>query len=407
MSQLYYEVELPLTEVLAHMEYNGFKIDLEVLNQLGHEFQGELDDLTEGIFQLAGEEFNINSPKQIGEILFDKLKLPVIKRTKTGYSTDAEVLDKLRGEHEIIEKILKYRQMVKLKSTYIDGLLNLVDEEDTRIHSTFNQTITNTGRISSTEPNLQNIPIRTEEGRKIRKAFVPKNEDYILVDGDYSQIELRVLAHISKDPKLIDAFYNDLDIHTKTASQVFHIPEEEMTPLMRDRAKAVNFGIIYGISDYGLSKDLNISRKEAKQYIDNYLANYKMVKKYMEDIVKIGKEKGYVETIFKRRRYIPELKARNYNVRSFGERIAMNTPIQGSAADIIKVAMVKVFEELRKRGLKSKLILQVHDELIIEAHKDEEEEVKSLMKDIMEKSITLDIPLKVDLKVGDNWYETQ
>ncbi len=407
MSQLYYEVELPLTEVLAHMEYSGFKIDLEVLNQLGHEFQGELDDLTEGIFQLAGEEFNINSPKQIGEILFDKLKLPVIKRTKTGYSTDAEVLDKLRGEHEIIEKILKYRQMVKLKSTYIDGLLNLVDEEDTRIHSTFNQTITNTGRISSTEPNLQNIPIRTEEGRKIRKAFVPKNEDYILVDGDYSQIELRVLAHISKDPKLIDAFYNDLDIHTKTASQVFHIPEEEMTPLMRDRAKAVNFGIIYGISDYGLSKDLNISRKEAKQYIDNYLANYKMVKKYMEDIVKIGKEKGYVETIFKRRRYIPELKARNYNVRSFGERIAMNTPIQGSAADIIKVAMVKVFEELRKRGLKSKLILQVHDELIIEAHKDEEEEVKSLMKDIMEKSITLDIPLKVDLKVGDNWYETQ
>ncbi len=407
MSQLYYEVELPLTEVLAHMEYSGFKIDLEVLNQLGYEFQGELDDLTEGIFQLAGEEFNINSPKQIGEILFDKLKLPVIKRTKTGYSTDAEVLDKLRGEHEIIEKILKYRQMVKLKSTYIDGLLNLVDEEDTRIHSTFNQTITNTGRISSTEPNLQNIPIRTEEGRKIRKAFVPKNEEYILVDGDYSQIELRVLAHISKDPKLIDAFYNDLDIHTKTASQVFHIPEEEMTPLMRDRAKAVNFGIIYGISDYGLSKDLNISRKEAKQYIDNYLANYKMVKKYMEDIVKIGKEKGYVETIFKRRRYIPELKARNYNVRSFGERIAMNTPIQGSAADIIKVAMVKVFEELRKRGLKSKLILQVHDELIIEAHKDEEEEVKSLMKDIMEKSITLDIPLKVDLKVGDNWYETQ
>lgn len=407
MSQLYYEVELPLTEVLAHMEYSGFKIDLEVLNQLGYEFQEELDDLTEGIFQLAGEEFNINSPKQIGEILFDKLKLPVIKRTKTGYSTDAEVLDKLRGEHEIIEKILKYRQMVKLKSTYIDGLLNLVDEEDTRIHSTFNQTITNTGRISSTEPNLQNIPIRTEEGRKIRKAFVPKNEEYILVDGDYSQIELRVLAHISKDPKLIDAFYNDLDIHTRTASQVFHIPEEEMTPLMRDRAKAVNFGIIYGISDYGLSKDLNISRKEAKQYIDNYLANYKMVKKYMEDIVKIGKEKGYVETIFKRRRYIPELKARNYNVRSFGERIAMNTPIQGSAADIIKVAMVKVFEELRKRGLKSKLILQVHDELIIEAHKDEEEEVKSLMKDIMEKSITLDIPLKVDLKVGDNWYETQ
>ncbi len=407
MTQLYYEVELPLVEVLANMEYYGFKVDLDVLNQLGEEFQGEIDNLTTEIYALAGKEFNINSPKQMGEILFDELKLPVIKKTKTGYSTDAEVLDKLKGQHEIIEKILKYRQMVKLKSTYIDGLINLVDKETNKIHSSFNQTVTNTGRISSTEPNLQNIPIKTEEGRMIRKAFVAEDEDYILVDADYSQIELRVLAHISKDPKLMEAFYHDEDIHTKTASEVFHIPKGEVTPLMRNRAKAVNFGIVYGISDYGLSKDLNISRKEAKEYIDNYLKNYEMVKRYMEDIIKTGKKEGYVETILNRRRYIPELKSRNYNVRSFGERIAMNTPIQGSAADIIKMAMVKVFQELNRRKLKSRLILQVHDELIVEAFKDEVEEVKSIIKDIMENSIKLDIPLKVDLNTGDNWYESK
>ncbi|CCQ98373.1 DNA polymerase I [[Clostridium] ultunense Esp] len=407
MIELYYEVELPLVEVLANMEYYGFKVDLDVLNQLGEEFQGEIDSLTKEIYTLAGKEFNINSPKQMGEILFDELNLPVIKKTKTGYSTDAEVLDKLKGQHEIIEKILKYRQMVKLKSTYIDGLINVVDKETNKIHSSFNQTVTNTGRISSTEPNLQNIPIKTEEGRMIRKAFVAEDENYILVDADYSQIELRVLAHISKDPKLMEAFYHGEDIHTKTAAEVFHIPKDEVTPLMRNRAKAVNFGIVYGISDYGLSKDLNIPRKEAKEYIDNYLKNYGMVKKYMEGIIKIGKEKGYVETILNRRRYVPELKSRNYNVRSFGERIAMNTPIQGSAADIIKVAMVKVFKELNKRNLKSRLILQVHDELIIEAYKDEVEEVKNLIKDIMENSIKLDIPLKVDLNTGDNWYESK
>ena len=407
MTQLYYDVELPLVEVLADMEFNGFKVDLDVLNQLGDEFQKEIDNLTKEIYDLAGREFNINSPKQMGEILFDELGLPVIKKTKTGYSTDAEVLDKLKGQHEIIEKILKYRQMVKLKSTYIDGLINVVDEKTQKIHSSFNQTVTNTGRISSTEPNLQNIPIKTEEGRKIRKAFVPQSDEYVLVDGDYSQIELRVLAHISKDPKLMEAFYNNEDIHTKTASEVFGVPKEEVTPLMRSRAKAVNFGIVYGISDYGLSRDLDISRKEAKEYIDNYLNNYNMVEKYMDDIIKIGKEKGYVETILKRRRYIPELKSKNYNVRSFGERIAMNTPIQGSAADIIKVAMVRVYEELNKRNLKSKLILQVHDELIIETHKDEEEEVEKLMKDIMENAVTLNIPLKVELKAGENWYETK
>ena len=407
MDCLYYEVELPLVEVLADMEHTGFKVDLEVLEQLGEEFESKINSLTDDIYKLAGQEFNINSPKQLGEVLFDKLNLPVIKRTKTGYSTDAEVLDKLRGQHEIIEKILKYRQLVKLKTTYIDGLMNLVDKKTHKIHSSFNQTVTNTGRISSTEPNLQNIPIKTEEGRKIRKAFVPKSKDYVLVDGDYSQIELRVLAHLSKDPKLIEAFFRDEDIHTKTASEIFNIPKDEVTPAMRNKAKAVNFGIIYGISDYGLSRDLNIPRKEAKEYIDNYLENYKMVSKYMKDIIEIGKKKGYVKTILNRRRYVPELKSKNFNVRSFGERIAMNTPIQGSAADIIKVAMVKIYKELRNRNLRSKLILQVHDELIIETHKDELDEVKQLMKDTMENAIKLDVPLKVEIGIGDNWYEIQ
>ncbi|MBZ2175325.1 DNA polymerase I [Schnuerera sp. xch1] len=407
MKKLYYEIELPLTKVLAHMEFHGFKIDLKMINKLGEDFQKQITKMTNEIYALAGEKFNINSPKQLGKILFDKLKLPIIKKTKTGYSTNAEVLDKLKGQHEIIEKILKYRQIVKLKSTYIEGLIKVVDKETSNIYSTFNQTVTNTGRISSTEPNLQNIPVKTEEGREIRKAFIAQNKDYVLIDGDYSQIELRVLAHVSKDPKLKEAFYGDEDIHTKTASEVFNIPIHEVTPLMRSRAKAVNFGIVYGISDYGLSRDLNISRKEAKKYIDNYFNNYEMVKEYMDQIIIEGKEKGYVETILNRRRYVPELKSRNYNVRSFGERIAMNTPIQGSAADIIKIAMVKVFQELNKRNLKSKLILQVHDELIIETHKEEVEKVKELMKDIMENSISLDVPLKVDLKVGDSWYDAK
>ncbi len=407
MKKLYYEVELPLAKVLAHMEYYGFKVDIDVLNQLGDSYNQEIEQLTNEIYELAGQEFNISSPKQLGFILFEKLNLPVIKKTKTGYSTDAEVLEKLKGLHEIVEKILRYRQLVKLKSTYIDGLLNVVDKETSKVYSTFNQTVTNTGRISSQDPNLQNIPVKTEEGKEIRKAFVPQNDEYVLVDADYSQIELRVLAHISQDPKLIEAFYNDEDVHTKTASQVFNIPKEEVTPLMRSRAKAVNFGIIYGISDYGLSRDLNIPRKEAKRYIDSYLNNYDKVKSYMDNIVAIGKELGYVETILNRRRYIPELKSRNFNVRSFGERIAMNTPIQGSAADIIKVAMVKVFDELNRRKLKSRLILQVHDELIIETHKEELDQVKDIVKDIMENCIKLDVPLKVDLKVGDSWYEAK
>lgn len=407
MLDLYYNVELPLVEVLGSMEHYGFKIDTEELKRLGKEYDEEINSLTSEIYALADMEFNINSPKQLGEILFDKLSLPVIKKTKTGYSTDAEVLDKLKDQHPIIEKILRYRQIVKLKSTYIDGLLNLINKDTNRVHSSFNQTITTTGRISSTEPNLQNIPIRTDDGRKIRKAFIAENKDYVLVDADYSQIELRVLAHISNDPKLIEAFRNNEDIHRKTASEVFNVPKEEVSSVMRSRAKAVNFGIVYGISDYGLSRDLNISRKEAKEYIDNYLRNYKMVKEYMENIVEEGKEKGYVETILHRRRYIPELKAKNFNIKSFGERIAMNTPIQGSAADIIKMAMVKVYNELKIRNLKSRLILQIHDELIIETQKDEIEEVKDMMKNIMENSIKLNVPLTVDLEVGDSWYDTK
>lgn len=407
MNELFNNVELPLIEVLASMEYYGFKIDMNILKDLGVKFDKDIGNLTKEIYDLAGEEFNINSPKQLGEILFDKLELPVIKKTKTGYSTDAEVLDKLLDKHLIVEKVLKYRQIIKLKSTYIDGLMSLVDEKTNRIHSSFNQTVTNTGRISSTEPNLQNIPIKTEEGREIRKAFVPANDDFVLLDGDYSQIELRVLAHISDDPKLKEAFYNDEDIHTKTASEVFGVPKDEVTPLMRSRAKAVNFGIVYGISDYGLSRDLNITRKEAKEYIDNYLHNYEKVNEYMDSIIDMGKVDGYVETIYHRRRYLPELKSKNFNIRSFGERIAMNTPIQGSAADIIKVAMVKVYKELKKKKLKSRLILQVHDELIIEVHHDELDEVKKMLQEIMEDAITLNVPLKVDMKVGNSWYETK
>lgn len=406
MDDLYYDIELPLSIVLANMEYEGFKVDKKVLEDLGETFKNRIEDLTQTIYDLAGVEFNINSPKQLGEILFDRLELPVIKKTKTGYSTNVEVLEKLQGQHPIIDHIFEYRQVVKLNSTYIEGLLEVIDENTGKVHSTFNQTITTTGRISSTEPNLQNIPIRTQDGRNIRKAFVARDEDYKLVDGDYSQIELRVLAHISKDEKLIDAFNNKIDIHTRTASEVFHMEEAEVTSLMRARAKAVNFGIIYGISDYGLSRDLNISREEAKSYIENYLHNFKDVEKYMKDIVEFGKEKGYVETIFHRRRYIPELKSSNFNVRGFGERIALNTPIQGSAADIIKLSMVKVFSRLKEEKLESKLILQVHDELIIETHRDEEEKVKQIMKEIMENCIELDVPLVVDIETGDSWYET-
>lgn len=406
MKELYYNVELPLVEVLSSMEYLGFMVDENELNILGEKYDIEIKSLTDEIYELADIEFNINSPKQIGEVLFERLNLPVIKKTKTGYSTSVDVLEKLQDQHPIINKILRYRQIVKLKSTYIDGLTTLINKDTGRIHSNFNQTITTTGRISSTEPNLQNIPIKTEDGRQIRKAFISDKPEYTLVDADYSQIELRVLAHISDDTKMKDAFIHNEDIHRKTASEVFHVPMDEVTPVIRNNAKAVNFGIVYGISDYGLSQDLNISRKEAKEFIDKYLDNYVGVKQFMTDIVAQGKEKGYVETLLNRRRYIPELQAKNFNVKSFGERIAMNTPIQGTAADIIKVAMVNVYKALKENKLRSRLILQVHDELIIETHVDEVDKIQDMLKSIMEESISLSIPLSVDIEIGDSWYET-
>ena len=406
MDFLYYNIENPLIEVLASMEITGFKVDKNILLKLSDEFGSEIDQLTADIYKMSGEEFNINSPKQLGHILFDKLKLPVIKKTKTGYSTDAEVLEKLAPQNEIVKKLLDYRQIMKLKSTYVDGLLHIVNE-DGRIHSSFNQTVTATGRISSTEPNLQNIPVRLEIGKRIRKVFIPSNDECRILSGDYSQIELRVLAHISKDRNLMDAFYNGLDIHRKTASEVFGVPMDEVTSTMRSRAKAVNFGIIYGISDFGLAKDIGISRKEAKTYIDNYLNKYSGVKSYMEGIVKKAKKDGFVTTILNRRRFIPEIKSSNYTVRSFGERLAMNTPIQGSAADIIKIAMVKVYYRLKERGLKSKLILQVHDELIVDVYKDELDAVKEIIKDSMENAFKLDVPLKVDINSGNNWMEAK
>ncbi|MCX7921295.1 MAG: DNA polymerase I [Clostridia bacterium] len=405
--ELYFGIELPLVEVLADMEFRGFRVDVNALRGFSTELEGKIGGLVVDIYALAGEEFNINSPKQLGVILFEKLGLPVLKKTKTGYSTDAEVLEQLAERHDIVRKILEYRQLVKLKSTYVEGLLNVINPETGKIHSSFNQTVTATGRISSTEPNLQNIPVKLEMGRKIRKVFVPSDENYLLSDADYSQIELRVLAHISDDENMVWAFKNNEDIHTTTASRVFGIPKEEMTSLMRSRAKAVNFGIVYGIGDFSLSKDLGITRKEARRYIDEYLDKYSNVKQYMHDIVEQGKNNGFVTTMFNRRRYLPELKSSNFNMRSFGERIAMNTPIQGSAADIIKIAMVKVYRQLTEQKLKSTLILQVHDELIIETHKDETELVSHILKDSMENAVTLRVPLSVEVRTGQNWYETK
>ena len=361
MNSLYYEIELPLIYVLADMEDIGFRVEKNELMKLSKEFGEKIEKLTLEIYELAGEEFNINSPKQLGHILFDVLKLPVIKRTKTGYSTNIEVLEKLKDKHPIIEKIMDIRQLVKLKSTYVDGLMDIIDNETLNIHSSFNQTITSTGRISSSEPNLQNIPVRMEMGRRIRRVFVPRNPDNYLVDADYSQIELRVLAHISGDENLINAFNKDQDIHTQTASQVFDVAIEDVTPAMRNSAKAVNFGIVYGISDFGLSRDLNIPRYEAKQYIDNYKMKYFGVNKYMEDIKKEAAKLGYVTTIFGRKRYIEEIRSRNFNLRALGERLALNTPIQGTAADIIKIAMINVHKRLEENNMESKLILQVHD----------------------------------------------
>ncbi len=405
-ASLFSKIEMPLIEVLADMEYHGFRVNREELAQYSKELEERIEKLKTEIYALAGEEFNINSTKQLGYILFEKLGLPVIKKTKTGYSTDAEVLEQLAPEHDIIELLLEYRQLVKLKSTYAEGLLNVINPRDGRIHSSFNQAVTATGRISSTEPNLQNIPVKLEMGRKIRKVFIPE-DGYILVDADYSQIELRVLAHITGDENMISAFREGQDIHAATAAKVFNVPREEVTPLMRSRAKAINFGIVYGIGDFSLSKDLGITRKQARMYIEDYLDKYPGVRKYMAEIVADGREKGFVTTLFNRRRYLPELKSKNFNIRSFGERVALNTPIQGSAADIIKIAMIKVYNRLREKGMKSRLILQVHDELIIEAHKSEKDEVVAIIRDCMENAVKLSVPLDVDIRCGDNWYETK
>ena len=405
--ELYYDIELPLVEVLADMEYCGFKVDVDGLRHFSKELDGRISILTKEIYDVAGEKFNINSPKQLGTLLFDKLKLPLQKKTKTGYSTDAEVLEQLAPMHEIVSKILEYRQLVKLKSTYAEGLLNLVNPATGRIHSSFNQTVTATGRISSTEPNLQNIPVKLEIGKEIRKVFIPEDGQYLLSDADYSQIELRVLAHITKDDNLIASFRNNEDIHTATASGVFGIPKDKVTPLMRSRAKAVNFGIVYGIGDFSLGKDLGITRKEARKYIDDYLDRYPGVRRYMHDTVVRGREQGFVTTLFNRRRYLPELKSSNFNIRSFGERIAMNTPIQGSAADIIKIAMVKVYNHLNAHKMKSKLILQVHDELIIETFSSEKQQVEDILKESMEQAVSMEVPLCVEVKSGLSWYDTK
>lgn len=407
MNALFYDIEMPLTRVLADMEINGFTVDVQMLKELADDFERMIDGLTKEIYVLAGEEFNINSPKQLGAILFEKLKLPVGKKTKTGYSTDIEVLKQLQLQHDIVPKIIDYRQLTKLKSTYIDGLMNMADPITHKIHSNFNQTVTVTGRISSTEPNLQNIPVKTELGHQIRKAFVPSSPDYLLLDADYSQIELRVLAHMSRDQNMIDAFLKGQDIHARTASEVFGIPLEQVTPLMRSRAKAVNFGIVYGISDFGLARNIGISRSEAKQYIEQYFARYNGVRRFMDETIEFAKKHGYVTTMFKRRRYLPELASSNRTVRSFGERAAMNTPIQGTAADIIKKAMVDIYSALKENEYRSKLILQVHDELIIEVHRDEVDEIKDLVKDKMEGVVKMDVPLVADIHVGENWYDAK
>ncbi len=404
--ELFNNIEMPLVKVLADMQYTGMYVDKEELIAYGEVLKEQISDLTKEIYNIAGEEFNINSPKQLGEILFEKLKLPFAKKNKNGYSTDVDVLEKLRNEHPIIEKILDYRGIMKLNSTYVEGLLPYINEVDNRIHSYFHQTVTATGRISSTEPNLQNIPTRVEAGKKIRKAFKP-GDGSIFLDADYSQIELRVLAHISEDNHMIEAFQNDEDIHKQAASKVFNVPIEEVTPEERSKAKAVNFGIVYGISDFGLAEQIGVSRKEAKVYIEQYLEKYSGIKKFMEDIVESAKQNGYVETLFHRRRYIPELKSNSYVVRQFGSRAAMNTPIQGTAADIMKIAMIDVFNKLKAAKLKSKIVLQVHDELIIETKLEEKEQVEIILKESMENATKLKIPLKVELSVANNWYEAK
>ena len=403
MTELFANIEMPLVFVLYDMQKEGVRVDKEGLKSYGEVLGDRIQVLEKEIYDEAGEEFNINSPKQLGIILFEKMNMPYKKKTKSGYSTAADVLDKLAPEYPFVKKILEYRQLAKLKSTYADGLAAYISE-DGRIHGKFNQTITATGRISSTEPNLQNIPIRMELGRQIRKVFIPK-EGCVFLDADYSQIELRIMAHMSKDEKLIEAYNMAEDIHRITASQVFGVPFDEVTDLQRRNAKAVNFGIIYGISSFGLSQDLSISRKEASDYIEQYFKTYPKIKGYIDSMVEDAKKTGYSLTMFNRRRPIPELKSSNFMQRSFGERVAMNAPIQGTAADIIKLAMIRVYDALKKGGYKSKLLLQIHDELLVETYPDEIEDVKKIIEDGMKNAVKLSVPLEIDMKQGNNWLE--
>ncbi|MFR4979292.1 MAG: DNA polymerase I, partial [Butyricicoccus sp.] len=396
---------MPLMTVLAEMQHIGCKADADQLRLFGKQLDTRIQALTDEIYEAAGHTFNIQSSKQLGEVLFGELELPVIKKTKSGYSTNAEVLEKLSGYHPIIQAVLEYRQLTKLKSTYADGLLKVI-APDGRIHSHFQQTVTATGRLSSVDPNLQNIPVRTELGRELRRMFVAES-DKVLVDADYSQIELRVLAHIAEDEAMIDAFRQGQDIHAATASKVYGVPVCEVTPQMRSSCKAVNFGIVYGISDFSLAQDIGVSRKEAEIFIQNYLETYPGVHHYMESMKQFAREKGYVQTLFGRRRTIPELNSKNFNLRSFGERAAMNTPIQGTAADIIKIAMLRVWERLKREGSGARLILQVHDELILEAPKTEAEQVAVLLREEMEHAVALKVPLLAEAKIGHSWYETK
>ena len=407
-TELLLEIELPLSKVLADMEWEGIRVDSETLEKMKEEFGTTLKEIEEKIYEQAGEEFNINSPKQMSHILFEKMGYPVIKKTKTGYSTAQDVLEKLRPIAPIVDNILEYRQIAKIQSTYVEGLLKVIYPEDNKVHTRYLQTVARTGRLSSVDPNLQNIPVRLEQGRKIRQAFVPRKEGWKIFASDYSQIELRIMADISKDEHLREAFINGQDIHTSTAMRVFGLKnEDEVTPNMRRDAKAVNFGIVYGISDYGLSQNLDITRKEAQEYIDTYFDKYPGVKEYIDEVIREAKEKGYVETLFNRRRYLPEINSRNFNLRSFAERTAMNTPIQGSAADIIKVAMIAVDKKLKEEKMEATMLLQVHDELIFEVPEYEREKLAKLVKEVMEQTVELSVPLKVESSWGDSWYEAK
>ena len=403
---LFNNIEMPLVPVLAQMQFNGMLVDESELKDFGDTLKGQVETLSHEICDLAGEEFNVNSHQQLGKILFEKLQLPVYKKTKNGYTTDVEVLEKLKGQHPIIEKILEYRTLAKLNSTYVEGLIPYINPKTKRIHSSFHQIITATGRISSTEPNLQNIPTRAELGKQIRKAFKPA-EGNIYIDADYSQVELRVLAHISQDENMIHAFNHGEDIHKQAASKVLGIPIEEVTKEQRSSAKAVNFGIVYGISDFGLANQLGVSNKQAKEYISQYLEKYQGIKHFMDDIVESAKAKGYVETLFGRRRYIPEIKSSNYMVRQFGSRVAMNTPIQGTAADIMKIAMINVNKALKENHINGKIVLQIHDELLLEVSQEDKEQAKEILKQCMENAMKLSVPLEVEISEGEDWYEVK